>query len=263
MRVVLCLAALLALLGCEKQTGTGIRLDHSIAKLVPPDTTVLAGIDVDRLRATDFYRRHQDLIPPGELKVRTRDLNRAFVAWDGKQPLAILKGHFSDSDAKALTVLPDGTALFGPDAAKRSRGGSSELPNEFETGLRWLPKTDHVWEVSRGTLPFADVPMRSDYASLLSNFAGYIEATAIGLEVDSGLHVRARISCVSPEGGKRVNDALRGGIGLARLSTKDDQMQILKVYDAIHVRQENETVYVEANLAAAEADQLIRLVSPR
>ena len=39
---------------------------------------------------------------------------------------------------------------------------------------------------------------------------------------------KANIECISEEGSRRVRDALKGGIGLARLNTKDDQQQMLR-----------------------------------
>jgi hypothetical protein len=73
--------------------------------------------------------------------------------------------------------------------------------------------------------------------------------------------LHADLRCISPEDARQVHDALRGGIGLARLTTKDNQLELLKLYDAIHVSYEQQTVHVRADLSAQLADQLLGLMS--
>ncbi len=99
--------------------------------------------------------------------------------------------------------------------------------------------------------------MRSDIASALSNITGFISATSFGLGFDTGAHMQAEIVCISEQGAERVRDALRGGIGLARLATKDNESDLLQAYDAIQVSQDGETVRVRADLAANLTDKLL------
>ncbi len=53
------LVSLLALGGCGKHLSTSVSVDPALSKFVAPDTVVLAAIDLDRIRATPFYARHQ------------------------------------------------------------------------------------------------------------------------------------------------------------------------------------------------------------
>ena len=71
--------------------------------------------------------------------------------------------------------------------------------------------------------------------SALGNIVAFVSGLTVGVHADSGLHLTAEFTCVSEPGAKRVDDALRGGIGLARLSTRDNDDQMLRIYDAIHV----------------------------
>ncbi len=195
-------------------------------------------------------------------------------AWNGKDSLIIIQGRFSkdklqsklpaDVPRNGFAILQDGLAVVGSEKSVRQavdhrQESHDDVPDELTANLEWLPKADQAWVVSRGVLPFADMPTRSEYSSLLSNFAGYIKATAIGLSVDTGMHLKGRIECISNVGAKRVNDTLRGAIGLGRLSTKDNELEMLRLYDAIHVKQDGATVYLEADLSAKEADQLVSL----
>jgi hypothetical protein len=266
------------------------------AKLVTPDTKVLAGVDADRLKTTPFFQAHADRFAFPGLNATAerlgvdprRDLSSIVIGWNGQDALAIVQGRFSKAKLEpklsggahrsqfrdfslygeprsTLALLQDGLAVAGTEKAVRQaidhhEDNHDDVPDELIANLSWLSKSDQVWVVSRGSLPFADVPTRSEYSSLLSNFAGFVKGTALGLSVDTGLHLKGRVECVSPVGAKRVNDALRGGIGLARLSTKDNELDMLKLYDAIHVRQDASTVYVDADLSANEANQLLSLL---
>ncbi len=269
--------------GCGTHSPNGISLNSEAAKLVPADTKVLAGIDAERLKATPFYQSHAQQFSFRGLDATSerlgvdprRDLSSLVFAWNGQDSLVVIQGRFSkdklqsklppDVPRNSFAILQDGVAVAGSEKAVRQAVNHREenhddVPDALTANLEWLPKADQAWVVSRGVLPFADMSERSEYSSLLSNFAGYIKATAIGLSVDTGLHLKGRVECVSNEGAKRVNDALRGGIGLARLSTKDNELEMLHLYDAIHIKQEGATVYLDADLSGKQADQLLSLI---
>ncbi len=138
-------------------------------------------------------------------------------------------------------------------AASRNSG----VPGELSANLGKVSKADQIWLVSRGGLPFADMPASSERSSILSNFAGYVKTTSAGIALDSGLHFKAEIDCVSDEGAKRVDDGVRGGIGFARLAVKNNELDFLPLYDAIHVKQDKQTVYLDADLPPELADKLL------
>ncbi len=277
--------------GCGKHSISGVSVDRDLRKLISPDTTALAGCDLDRLKLTEFYRRHE-----GQLNIPVidqaakqadfdprRDLSELVVTWNGKDVFFASRGHFKHkqvedqlaksskpisfeghtlfTDGKgAFALLDDQVAIAGQKSAVENviEGQSrDEMPDELAHRLAGISAGNQIWIVSRGGLPFADMHMRSDYGSILANFAGFIKGTSTGIEAGSGIHFKSEIDCVSDEGAKRVNDALRGGIGLARLSTKDDQLDSLKAYDAIHVTKDNQSVYVEANISADLVDKLV------
>lgn len=285
--------------GCgSRNAGGAAAVDEALRPLVPADTTVLAGVQINRLRETPLYQRHKSEIEIPLLAGSTerlgfdprQDLSEALIAWNGKRTLVLArgkwkrasveqklsafpapqtdyKGHLIFGDGSHSLVLLDrelaieGTAADVREAidlqASLQASPQDRMPEELREQLRAVPRADQVWLVSRGGLPFADAPMRSDFASALSNIANYISRATAGLEAGSGLHVHVDIGCISEQGARRVHDALRGGIGLARLSTRDDQRQLLQLYDAIRVDQDNASVHVQADLSADVADKLI------
>ena len=280
--------------GCRRPAlSTGISVESSLQKLIPADTRVLAGVDLDRLKTTPFYARHAqqlDIPALAALSEQTgfdprRDLSAVVLAWNGKDLLIAGRGKLSREalerrlasanppalhrkhklfrvGGSSLSLIDEHTFVAGSPRSVETAidqlvSGGGEIPDELASRLRSLPRDNQVWLVSRGDLPFADLPLRSDYASALSNLAGYVNGTSAGAAVADGLRLGATIFCVSEVGSKRVNDALRGGIGLARLSTKDNQLDILRLYDAIKVVQGKQQVDVTANLSPDLSDLLL------
>jgi len=84
-----------------------------------------------------------------------------------------------------------------------------------------------------------------------------MRGTSLGLRFDSGSHLQARVVCKSAEGAQRVNDALRGLIGLARLSTNDNELDLLRMWDAVSIIKEEQAVRIQADLPADLTDKLI------
>src|SRR5581483_9667860 len=108
---------------------------------------------------------------------------------------------------------------------------------------------------------FANFATNSDFQTALSNITGSVSGTTAGVSVDSGVHLSIDLQCVSEQGATRVHDALRGLIGFARLSTKDNEQDLLRAYDAIQINKANQIVQVRADLAGDLADKLIATVT--
>ncbi len=214
-----------------------------------------------------------------------RDLSDVLIVWNGKQPLVLARGHFNSAvvqqkltnlgaqrssykrytlfsmNQSSVVLLKNSAAVAGPTpvlqaALDRDAEGEGAAPEELQERLRALPKGDQIWEASRGGLPFTELPMQSEYASALSNITGYVDGTSIGIGIDTGAHVLAELTCTSQQGAQRVHDGLRAAIALGRLTTKSDQPDLLRIYDAIQVDRDNEVVRVTADFPADLADKL-------
>jgi hypothetical protein len=288
------LAFLPVLTGCNKRTSSRVSIDPRLEKLVSDDAKVIVACDLAALKTTAFYARHQSQIDTpllNELSGRIgfdprRDISKLLLTWNGKELLLSARGHFdkrqiemhlADSSRpteyknyalfgegrETIVFLDSELALAGNIKAVRNaidvyKENTGHLPEEFSSDLAQLSGAEQIWLVSRGGLPFADVPTRTDVASILSNFAGYVRSTSAGITANQGLQLKARIDCIPQQGSKRMDDGLRGGIGLARLAARDKQPDLVQLYDAIRVRKDEQTVYVNADLPAALADDLLR-----
>ncbi len=293
--VTICsLFGLLATQSCGRRGSKGAAIDSAFEPFIPPATKVLAGVQIAKLETTPLYTTHKDQLDLPQLSAfaertgldPTRDLSEILIAWDGKQALAMARGNFSQSkfepklkslgarplryqkytlfgdDRNSLVFIRDGLALAGSSDAVRAAVDQRErdqagVPGDLQAQLDNIPNSDQIWVVSSGALPTTGIPMRSEIDSALSNIVGYVRSTATGIGVDTGIHLESDLTCISNPGAQRVRDALRGGIGLARLTTKDNQLDLLRLYDSIHVDQENAAIHVRADLPPDLANKLL------
>lgn len=282
---------------CGSHQGAGVSLDRPIRRMISPDTKALGAIDLAALKETAFYKRESTRLDglmnaaPERIGLDPRrDLSQLVAAWDGKKVLIIAKGRFSPNELErklaaagahetpyrkykllgdvnnSVVFLNSDLALAGAlevvePAIDAYEDGRGEIPQTLEDRMDKVPKGDQLWLVSAGGLPFVEMRMRSDLESALSNIVDYVNGSLAGVRVDSGLHLQAEISCVSDEGAKRVHDALRGLIGFGRLSTKDDEQDLLRAYDGIHVDQNHSVVDIKADLSGDLADALLNRLS--
>jgi len=268
-------------------------VDAKLKPFILPNSKFLAGVDLDKIKQTDFFKRHQSQLDFPQINQLAqeigmdprRDLSSFLMTWNGTDTLFLTRGSYSsdllekrlsslaqtETDGKFkfygdgkrdVVFLPKGIALIGAapllkNAVKEDGGAISE---DLQMQLARLPKSVQVWESSSGIISPEQLAVRSDTASLLSNISGYINGTALGITLGQGVALDAHISCISEEGSTRVHDALRGLIGLARLSTKDNELDQLKIWDAIKVEKQAKEVRITADLPAALADKAIGIL---
>ena len=287
-------AALALAVACTKPGPTGVSVPSAFRSYVPPDAKALAAADLNSFKHSDFYKRHQSELNVPLLDALSerigldprRDLSQVLISWNGKQTALLARGHLSmdaleakfaslgmrrvryknytlfGDERDALAFGKHDVVIAGPAAGVRAEldiasSHNGEVPEELQPLLAAIPKRDQFWAVSRGQLPITEMRLRSDIDSALSNFVDYIGAATLGVGFDDGTHVAAQFICVSDEGAKRVHDALRGGIGLARLATRDNELDMLRLWDSIQVSQDRQTVRVNADLSASLTDKLL------
>jgi tRNA U34 5-carboxymethylaminomethyl modifying GTPase MnmE/TrmE len=87
-----------------------------------------------------------------------------------------------------------------------------------------------------------------------------VNTSSVGVHITDTAAIKGEIDCVSPEGAERVRDALKGAVGLARLNTRNDQMGILRLYDAIKINQKDTTVTIDADIASDLLQQVLKML---
>lgn len=269
-------ATLLVFSSCQTNSSPGIKIDSKLRSYVPKDTTLLAGLDVRALTASPFYQRHAaqlNATPLNEMAAKLgidfqRDVSYVLLPVRNRESLVIARGTFDPAKInphlgqESLSFLEKDVVVAGPPQllqhylADTSRG----IPDSLLARIRMLPAADQVWAVTSKGLPLAATPLSPDVQSMLANLTGYVTAFDAGVALDSGVHIGISLRCDSSEDAKQVYAALRGGVGLARLTTKDKDLALLNLYDAIQITSDAETVHVHADLPPAVADQLVMIL---
>lgn len=275
-----------------------MEVHSSLAGLVPHDTVALAVFRVDALKTSPLY---QKWIAPRMLarwSERTRqsgfdpqkDLLEVVVASDGKQALVLARGRFAPEkigrelersgarkslyrkyalygDEEAVLVFVDReTAAAGPPARIRAlldRPRSGAIPARLREKMRSVPAASQIWAVSLAANPFGTASLPFNGAPALERLFHSVESVWAGADLRSGLNMTVEWTCRTKDDGKLLHDALRGFIGMGRLSTPDSDRELLRFYDSIRVSQRESVVRVDTELAPDLLDQFLRRMERR
>lgn len=263
-RIALFAITLMCVSSCSRSGSHGVSTDKKLVHYLPAGITILAGANVRSILESPLYKRHQGELPihPAGGVVPQKDISQVLAAWSDNSPVIIAGGDFQNVTPRSGMTLPEpGILAVGPPQYLQSISSQhGEIPDGLRSQMRQVPHADQLWIVSDHGIPLDRMPGSADVHNALSNIAQDIRAFNIGLGVDDGMHLHGDLICDSEAGAKRVHDALRGVIGMARLMTHDDQTTRLKLYDAIQVDQDKSTVHVHADLSSTEADSAISLL---
>jgi hypothetical protein len=290
------LAALFALTlaACDSGRIGAVRIDPSLQSLVPGNTTMLAGADIDSLRNTEFYKRGMYLVDFSGLSSfasltgvdLSKDIHEVLTCSDGKTAVVIADGRWdnnavqqhlasngavrSDFHGRALYTAGTSAVWFprsrfaaaGPTEAVKqliaAQEGNHGIPDAFRDKLNVVPEGSQFWlaYIGRPAALAPHAPQGSNLGNILEMVRG-VNGLALGLDLRTGLHLEAQVTCDAEDDARRVRDALRGLIGMGRLSTPDNQPDMLKVFDAIEVNRDHAAVNVSAKLPQNLVDKFL------
>jgi len=293
---VLLFAALccLALAACQPKQSASLHISPALEALVPSDTVVVLGIDLAALRDTAVYQKLITRVPLPQLdefQKQTgldprKDLSEALLCSSGKTALLLVRGKFRVSDLearfKSKGVTPSkykGHALFGDDRAaivlideSTAAAGppaqihalidrtASGLPPNLRQQLRTLPAGDQIYAALTGGIERLNLPLprEGNLGNVLQALRS-VDSAALGLNLTHGIDGLAEVNCTTERDARFIHDMLRGLIGFGRLNTRDDQPEMLKLYDAIQVTQQQQQAKVTANVPQELADRFLDL----
>jgi hypothetical protein len=267
-------------------------VDGELANLVPPDTAVLVGAKLDKLRETPLYRKHFSQVPlPGldnfvkETGLDPRkDLSEVLFASNGAQSgVLMVRGKFATSelesklekqgsprmrykerslfgdDRNSMFFLNSSTALAGSTPVLKNivdRRSGAGIPATLQTQVDAIPAGSQFWAVLSGSairLPFAS----DSNLGNINNIIQSIQNGRFSADLRNGLEFQASGSCTTDASAKQINETLRGLIGFGRLSTPENQPDLLRVYDGISVKQDGRIVNVAAKVPQDVVDKFI------
>ena len=280
------------LTSCTSRPATSIHVDGAYEAYVPANAVFLAGADIAKIRDTQVFQRVVGATAGNELEKFTaetgidprKDLS-SFVSWsDGDKTVTLARGKFNEAELsgklnehglkhtsyKGASLYEDGTnsvVFLEPSmaAAGRSQAINSmldsfeparRLPLALADRLKMVPANSEVWAVFTGNFRKLRGPASGNLANFMQALDG-ITGGSLGLDVSDGLDLSARMTCQTNDDARRVHDTARGLIGLGRLSTPDNQPDLLKVFDAIQVNQDQSNVDITARLSQNLADKFL------
>jgi hypothetical protein len=296
MKKLALLPVLLALAAC-RQTPTHVHIDPALATIVPPDTKILMGARLDKLRETEIYRKYfatAKFAPLDEFEKRTglnarKDLWELLVASNGKDAVILGRGRFSEGELEprlqaegaerfsyrgrnlygnqqaAVTFLNMSTWIVGPTAAVKrlldeQNSGKLGIPSDMKGLVESIPYQSQFWAVYGG----GGVDLGFSQGSALGNANRMIRSIQTGTfsaNLNGGIDMKAAGTCDTDQNAKQVHDALKAIAGIGRLSTPADQPDLLKVWDAIIVVQDQQSVRVQAMIPMALIDKFVPLLT--
>ena len=296
-RIFSVLILLVALGACSRQgaSSKSVFVDPALLSLVPPDTKLLVGANLETLRKSEIYQQHFATEFAAQLDNFTRqtgldprkDIWEVLAAYDGKSTVMMARGKFSVAELepqidkqgaqktkyKSYTVYGDdrnsgvflnsSTAIAGPAGAIRAildrRDQASAPPPALVSLTGEVPHGTQFWAVFQGslmTLPFEEGSNLGNINRILSG----LNSGLLYANMSNGLDFSATGNAVNEKNAQEIHDALRALIGLLRLNTRNDQKELFEIYDAIDVKMSAKTVKLSAHVKQDLVDQLMKSV---
>lgn len=243
-------------LGCRHPAAPEA-VDPVMASCVPPNATLLAGIDLDRLRAAPLYSK---LPIAGLLDAQPLAGARyALVVWIGQDLLVIARGAFRQAPA-GTTLLEPGLAVSGsPDSVRAAtaehRTGHTGVPDLMARAADIAPG-NQIWAVARGGIA---LPLSGNLANL-NRVLRATQWTTLAAHVDAGLELHAATNCATAERAQQMEESVRGLISLAAVSLTR-QPDLAALLRSAAVSRGNADVRVSLSVPGAQAARLIEIFS--
>ena len=295
-------------MACEKSAKKPVRLYPALATVIPNDTQLLAGLQVEKLKKTPYWKRLvEERKQPAldrfagqtgiDLRQNVYELvfasngennggdsvlmasgkfstQKSFLGQSTKemQPHTQIQGErmanipyhgqvLIGNENSAMWFVNNATAFAGRTAALRRvidlREKAPLPPQALLDALETLPVDDHFWFVS--TLPI-------DRTLPEFNLGGMGKMKSIPVKVDrilgsaaltNGFKLRVRIESSDAKSLEQMGAALRGLIGIGRLTTAQDKPEMLQFYDGIQVLPDRGALKVEMNLPDELVEQFL------
>lgn len=254
-------------------------IDSGLAAFVPPDAQALAGVRIDRIRATPLYRKiaARNRLPAfPEFRAESgidpdRDLQDVLLASDGKSVLAIARGTFpakppgelSGGGRPAIAFVGTHTALAGPApvvraALDRYRSGRHSAPRDLLARVEALPGDSQIWAVTLGwSGASAEALGEMGNAANLDRILRSVESASLTADLRAGLHATATGDCRTDQDAKTLAESLQALLALARASVSTRQPDMEHVFAGVRVTQAARSVKVTFEVPEDLAEKLV------
>ena len=134
------------------------------------------------------------------------------------------------------------------------------FPCRFAICCARLPASDQVYAALTGGVENLNLPLprEGNLGNILQALRS-VDSATLGMDLSKGMDAIAMVNCNTERDAKFVHDLVRGLVGFGRLNTPDNQPDLLKLYDAIQVTQQQAQTKVTANVPQELADKFLDL----
>jgi hypothetical protein len=295
MKIVTIVALAIACSSCGLKP-QGASLDPSLALLIPSDTIAIVAVRLDQLQKTAVYQKYfsQQSIPQiDEFAKQTgidprRNLWEVAFVTNGKKSAILGRGMFSDESEPRLENLTKqgakrfgykGLNLVGDDSnavlmvspTVLAAGDTSFLKQMVDTRdkstgpppvlaalIKDVPRDTQLWGAYSGgpiNLPFQPGSNLGNVNKVL----GLIQQGSYYFDLRTGLNGVAMGQTSTEQDAQQLEGALKGLIGLGRLSTPANQPDAQKIWDGFRVTEQNKQVKLYVDQPADQVEKIIGL----
>lgn len=237
---------------CSRQAGPRPPIDTAMTACVPPGATLLAGIDLVRLRASPLYSRLPR--PVAALMEPLGEARSLLVASDGRNLLVIARGLFRQAPAGATLVgdglVFEGTPEWASAAAAQHRTGKPGAPVLVSdaAGVAANP----IWVAALGGRP---LPLSGNAANL-NRLLRAADHALIGVELDGQVRIQATVVGRTADAARQVEETLRASITMTA-AAESRHGDVVRLLQAIQLSRDDRTVRAALSASLEQVEQLL------
>jgi hypothetical protein len=269
-------------------------VDNVLEKMVPPGTTSLVGARMDLIKPTEFYKRlvvEQKMPQVDQFAEDTgfdprRDVRELLWATTPTGSVLLVRGSFHvnsqklagatkkrhgkydiwGSDHGGFCILDSTLAAAGEVSAVEAAldewtSGSHTAARGLLSRIASISDQTQMWGVSTGAANFIadNLPQTNSGVDFSKIFKG-LDDTWFAADLTNGLKAEIHGTAAREQDAVSLRDAVKGLVGLGRLSTPQNQPQLLKLWDGIGVEQNARSIVVKADIPMDLVDRLVQML---
>jgi hypothetical protein len=222
-----------------------------MADCAPAGATILAGVNLDRLRASPLHRQ----LPPNALAFLEpwRAASSVLVAADGSDYLVISRGSFLQTPTGSTLLAPGLAALGSPDWL-RAASAPHQRPSALLEHAEPLAAANALWMVTAGN---ANLPV-SGNGENLNRLLHTTQYTTWSVRLTDNVAIEVVGICNAPESALRLEETIRAFLTMGAAASSR-QPEIRGLLKRVQLRRDDRTVHLNLTAEPAELEQLFKL----
>jgi hypothetical protein len=252
--VVVTLAALANSCGSTRSPPV---VNPALASCVPADTVVLAGLNLDEIRAAPIYRS----LPPNALATvqALHDASYLLIAYNARDLLLLARGRFREAPPGA-TLVSSELAVAGP--PESIRAAIAQHRSGVTVSHRLLDLASGVaggrqmWIVAQGGVT---LPLTGNVANL-NRILRLTDSVTLAAQIDSRIQVEATGVGRTSDAGRQLEESLRAILTFAAAGS-GRKSEIAAMLNSVEIRRDGLTVHATLSSSPETAQKLIRELS--